>query len=376
MAHATVDMVVDFLDDLGSLPAQRRATAEEMEARLPGAAPAAPVPYERILEDLGDTSSPSPASTDTLASSPSSPAAAPFPACSATSSPARSTSRSARGWRRRGPRGWRLIVLDWFKEWIGYPPGAAGVLVSGGSAANLTALACAREAIVGAMRDDLVIYACDQAHSSVARAARALGFRPDPGAGAAQRRGLPPAPRRPPRRDRRRPRRRPRPPSPSAPAPARPTPARSTRCPSWPRSASRSGLWLHVDGAYGGFAALTERGARRLAGIERADSVTLDPHKWLYQPFECGCLLVREGRLLDDAFRVSPHYLKDTEASRRRGGLRRPRPSALADGARAQGLDVGAAPSASTPSAAPSIAPSTSPRSPSAGSRRARSWSC
>ncbi|MGZ8667583.1 MAG: hypothetical protein ACXWZM_10820, partial [Solirubrobacterales bacterium] len=54
MAHATVDMVVDLLDDLGSLPAQRRATAEEMEARLPGAAPVAPVPYERILEDLGD----------------------------------------------------------------------------------------------------------------------------------------------------------------------------------------------------------------------------------------------------------------------------------------------------------------------------------
>ena len=54
MAHATVDMVVDFLDDLGSLSAQRRATAEEMEARLPGAAPAAGMPYERILEDLCD----------------------------------------------------------------------------------------------------------------------------------------------------------------------------------------------------------------------------------------------------------------------------------------------------------------------------------
>ena len=67
------------------------------------------------------------------------------------------------------------------------------------------------------------------------------------------------------------------------------TPARSTRSPSWPASAATRGVWLHVDAAYGGFAALTERGRDALAGIELADSVTLDPHKWLYQPFECGC---------------------------------------------------------------------------------------
>jgi len=52
-------------------------------------------------------------------------------------------------------------------------------------------------------------------------------------------------------------------------------------------------LWLHVDAAYGGFAALTATGRAALAGIERADSVTLDPHKWLYQPMECGCVLSR-----------------------------------------------------------------------------------
>src|SRR5437763_27520 len=53
------------------------------------------------------------------------------------------------------------------------------------------------------------------------------------------------------------------------------------------------GLWLHVDAAYGGFAALSGRGRSALSGIELADSITLDPHKWLYQPIECGCLLVR-----------------------------------------------------------------------------------
>src|SRR5205085_940721 len=70
-------------------------------------------------------------------------------------------------------------VLDWFKDWIGYPAEAAGVLLSGGSAANLTALTCAREALVGPMRDDLVAYVSDQAHSSLARAARVMGFGPD-----------------------------------------------------------------------------------------------------------------------------------------------------------------------------------------------------
>src|SRR3954454_9847074 len=78
-----------------------------------------------------------------------------------------------------GPSALELVVLDWFREWVGYPEQAAGVLVSGGSAANLTALACARERLIGAMDDRAVIYMSDQTHSSVARAARVLGFRPD-----------------------------------------------------------------------------------------------------------------------------------------------------------------------------------------------------
>ena len=65
-----------------------------------------------------------------------------------------------------GPSQVELEVLGWFKEWIGYPPTAAGILVSGGSAANMTALACARESLVGPMSDDLVAYVPDQAHSS------------------------------------------------------------------------------------------------------------------------------------------------------------------------------------------------------------------
>jgi Pyridoxal-dependent decarboxylase conserved domain/Cyclic nucleotide-binding domain len=68
-------------------------------------------------------------------------------------------------------------------------------------------------------------------------------------------------------------------------------------------------LWLHVDAAYGGFAALTAQGRAALAGIDRADSVTLDPHKWLYQPMECGCVLVRGGARLERTFAIHPDYL-------------------------------------------------------------------
>jgi aromatic-L-amino-acid/L-tryptophan decarboxylase len=77
------------------------------------------------------------------------------------------------------------------------------------------------------------------------------------------------------------------------------------------------GLWLHVDAAYGGFAALAPKGQELLAGIERADSVTLDPHKWLFQPMECGSVLVRDGTRLERTFAIHPDYLDDTDA---RGG--------------------------------------------------------
>jgi glutamate/tyrosine decarboxylase-like PLP-dependent enzyme len=74
-------------------------------------------------------------------------------------------------------------------------------------------------------------------------------------------------------------------------------------------------LWLHVDAAYGGFGILCERGRRALRGIELADSVTMDPHKWLYVPFECGCIIAREPRRLAAAFSIYPDYLKDVESA-------------------------------------------------------------
>jgi aromatic-L-amino-acid decarboxylase len=71
-------------------------------------------------------------------------------------------------------------------------------------------------------------------------------------------------------------------------------------------------LWFHVDAAYGGALAMSEKYRERLRGIERADSVTIDPHKWMFVPFAAGALLVREGgRVLRDAFDTTAEYLSD-----------------------------------------------------------------
>src|SRR5438477_4652292 len=73
----------------------------------------------------------------------------------------------------------------------------------------------------------------------------------------------------------------------------------------------RHGLWLHVDAAYGGFFQLTQRGKQKLKGIERADSITLDPHKGMFLPYGTGCLVVRDGAKLREAHLIHGDYLQD-----------------------------------------------------------------
>jgi glutamate/tyrosine decarboxylase-like PLP-dependent enzyme len=79
-------------------------------------------------------------------------------------------------------------------------------------------------------------------------------------------------------------------------------------------------LWLHIDGAIGAIARLDPEKAPRFAGLERADSAALDPHKWLSVPVECGCILVRDGALLRDTFSLVPPYVR-TEEGKGFGGL-------------------------------------------------------
>jgi glutamate/tyrosine decarboxylase-like PLP-dependent enzyme len=74
----------------------------------------------------------------------------------------------------------------------------------------------------------------------------------------------------------------------------------------------QEGLWLHVDGAYGGFGALDPRRAHLFAGLDRADSVAIDPHKWMAVAIGCSCAMVRRGELLQDTYKLVPSYLSLT----------------------------------------------------------------
>jgi aromatic-L-amino-acid/L-tryptophan decarboxylase len=213
-----------------------------------------------------------------------------------------------------GPSALELVVLDWLREWVGYPEQSEGVLLSGGSAANLTALASAREAEIGVMNEAAVVYLSDQTHSSLARAARTLGFRSEqvrviPTDGRARMRvdalraaiAADEAAGR----------------KPLVVVANAGTTATGAVDPFHELSqvCRERGIWLHADGAYGAFACLSERGREMLAGMELADSITLDPHKWLYQPVELGALLVRDGSALRRGFEISPEFLKDVEAT-------------------------------------------------------------
>jgi aromatic-L-amino-acid/L-tryptophan decarboxylase len=314
LGYQTVDLLVDRWVGLGAQPVLRRGTPTELAHRLDKPPPEGPQSFERILEQLATDVLPFISNNDHPGYFAYVPGAGTWPGALGDLI-ASACNLEVSSWvQAAGPSQVELTVLGWFKQWIGYPEQAAGVLVSGGSAANLTALACAREALLGAMSDQVVAYLSNQAHSSMARAARVLGFRPN------QVRVLPVD-------DGYRMR-------PEALAAALAADLRAGRRPLFvaanagatstgaidplPELAAlcrERGVWFHVDAAYGGFAALTERGRRWLAGLELADSVTLDPHKWLYQPFECGCLLVRAGQRLHEAFRIQPDYLKDTEAA-------------------------------------------------------------
>jgi aromatic-L-amino-acid decarboxylase len=213
-----------------------------------------------------------------------------------------------------GPNEIEIVVLEWIREWMGLAPGATGLLTTGGSAANLTAVAAARHRAVEAGCDinRLTVYTSQQAHSSVTRAAwiagikrenvRVVGMDNDfailPSDLEAQVAADRDAGR-----------------TPFLVVASAGTTNTGTVDPldAIADYCELENLWLHVDAAYAGFAALTDEGRRMLRGIERAHSLTLDPHKWLFVPFECGCLMVREASLLTDAFRILPEYLRDVE---------------------------------------------------------------
>lgn len=208
-----------------------------------------------------------------------------------------------------GPATVELVAVDWLREALGLPAGTEGVLVSGGSMANITAIAAAR-AHVGPG----VAYLSDQTHSSIGRGLTALGFAPQDirTLESDENLRLPVTELRHAIAEDRRTGSRPRFVIATAgttnTGAVDPLPEIADLC-------EREGLWLHVDGAYGAPAALCTQGRQALAGLERADSLVLDPHKWLFQPYDVGCLFMRPGAL-GAAFRMDPEYLVDVMARR------------------------------------------------------------
>jgi len=208
-----------------------------------------------------------------------------------------------------------IVTMNWLLKMFDFPvEKGGGIFTSGGSMANLTALVTARRIKCGDDFSKAIIYLSDQAHSSNIKAIRVLGFKKhqirviptdlefkisfnklknaiakdklegnEPfcilaSAGTTNT------------------------------GTVDPLNAIADIC-------EKEDLWFHVDGAYGGAAILSEKGNKALKGIERADSLTVDPHKWFFQPYEIGCLLVKDSSWLSGTFSEKPEYLRDIEGN-------------------------------------------------------------
>jgi len=214
-------------------------------------------------------------------------------------------------------------VVRWLCDLVGYGPGSFGLLASGGVMANFIAMTLVRDIHLRTLRgldrpprggalEGARVYASDQAHFSIARALDELGFPPDtlmtlPSDDRFRLHAAPVAA------------------AIAADRAAGRTPmaiaavAGTTntgavdRVPELAALAQAEGLWLHVDAAYGGAARLSARDADRVPGLELADSVTIDPHKWFFQAYDVGALLVRDGSLLQRTFDRRPEYYRGGE---------------------------------------------------------------
>ena len=208
-----------------------------------------------------------------------------------------------------------IVTMNWLLKMFNFPvEKGGGIFTSGGSMANLTALVTARRIKCGDDFSKAVIYLSDQAHSSNIKAIRVLGFKKEQirilptdiefrisinklkNAIAKDRlEGL----------------------QPFCFIASAGTTNTGTVDPldDIADICEAENLWFHIDGAYGGAAILSKKGARALRGIERADSLTVDPHKWFYQPYEIGCLLVKDSSWLSSTFSEKPEYLRDIEGN-------------------------------------------------------------
>ncbi|MDF0708032.1 pyridoxal phosphate-dependent decarboxylase family protein [Flagellimonas okinawensis] len=208
-----------------------------------------------------------------------------------------------------------IVTIQWLLKIFGFPKKkGGGIFTSGGSMANLTAVVTARRIKCGDDFSNAVIYLSDQAHSSNIKAIRVLGFKKE------QIRIIP------------------------TDSELKYSVNKLKNCIAKDRLeglypfcliatagttntgtvdplvelgkiCKKEDIWFHIDGAYGGAAILSQKGKQAMKGIEKADSLTVDPHKWFFQPYEMGCLLVRNHKNLSHTFTEKPEYLRDIEGN-------------------------------------------------------------
>jgi len=310
-----------YLSAAPAYPVLSRSKPGETAARLPGAAPEEGEPFERIMADFesvvlpGITHWNSPRFFAYFATSAA-------PVAVAAEALAAALDVKAMLWR-TSPSATELeeVVMQWLAGLLGVPRDFTGIIYDTASIAGFTALAAAREALDLDIRDRgmtgrdlpaLRVYITEHTHSHIEKAAIALGigrenvvrvacddeFRMRPDALEAALAADAAAGRRP-----------------MAVVATVGTTSTTSRDPleAIAPVAKRYGAWLHVDAAYAGVAAILPEQRGLLAGIERADSFVVNPHKWLFVPMDLSALYVRDPELLRRAFSLVPEYLRTPE---------------------------------------------------------------
>jgi aromatic-L-amino-acid/L-tryptophan decarboxylase len=313
LGYRVVDMIVEHVESLGDRPVSTVASRAGLDAAIGRAIPRLPRPVDDVLDVVAGDVLANIAHVDHPRFFAYIPSPGNFVGAMADALAA-GFNVFAGAWPvASGPSYIELAVIDWLCRLCGLSPEAGGILVSGGSTANLTALIVARDQLTEGERERAVVYYSDQTHSSIARALDVIGVPAErrrtvrtersgfnqmsagnlePLIDADRAAGLHPW--------------------------CVVANAGSTSIGTRDELSGihllchnhNDRLWLHVDAAYGGGVLLRESDA--LHGIEHADSVTLDPHKWLFQPFDIGCLLVRDAALLERSFESIPAYLRDS----------------------------------------------------------------
>ena len=324
--HRVADLVADYLERVGQYPVIPPIEPGDVRSKLPASPPAAPESLDAILNDYRTIIEPAtthwnhPGFMAYFAVTGSGPGIL-------GESLAAALNVNAMLWR-TGPAPTELeeLVCDWLRQWMGLPAGFHGHINDTASIGSLLGLAAARHRVLGPLdvrnkglagRSDLprlTMYCSAHAHSSIDKAVALIGiglenlrkipadehYRMQPAAlEAAIQADLA--------------------------AGARPLAVIATvgttsttsidPVPPIAEIARRHGLWLHVDAAYAGTAAICPEFRALMPGLEQADSLVTNPHKWMFVPVDCSVLFVRDKSAFREAFSIVPHYLTTTESN-------------------------------------------------------------